>query len=343
MDAHCHYDATTAGRVEEILDLAGLEGAVHLWDVEWPPPGFEAEGKAWAEALPRLHRCHVPDLSRLGEQGSEAALDRELRAAAAAGAVGVKLWKNLGLWLDDAAGERVSVDDPRLDAIWEAAADTGLPIAIHVGDAPAFFAPLDQRNPRLEELRAHPEWWYGSEEFPSLRQIHEEFEAVVASHPNTMFVGLHFGCFMRWADVDRMLGSYPNYHVDTATTIADMGADDAWETVRAVILGHPDRVIFGTDLIRTKPFDLPSADGGWAVGDDSARESPARWDLAEFFSRHWRFFETSETGLQHPLPIQGPWTVTGLDLPDEVLRGLYWDNAHRVFKLPRTAGLEVRS
>jgi hypothetical protein len=147
---------------------------------------------------------------------------------------------------------------------------------------------------------------------------------------------------MRWSEVDRMLRDHPNYYVDTATTIADMGRGDAWEAVRAVILAHPERVIFGTDLIRTKVFDLPGPDGGWgaAGGTDGADR---RWDLGEFYARHWRFFETGDPGLAHPLPIQGDWTVTGLDLPHEVLRALYHDNAQRVFKLPRLAPVVERS
>jgi predicted TIM-barrel fold metal-dependent hydrolase len=338
IDAHCHYDETTVANAGTVVESVGLSGAVHLWDVQWPPPNFAAEGRAWAHQEPRLHRCHVPDLSHVGEPDDEERLDRELRDAAAAGAAGVKLWKNLGLWLRDVAGERVGVADPRLEAIWSAAGDVGLPIVIHQGDAPAFFAPLDARNPRREELKSHPEWWYGGGGFPSLEQIHDELESVVARHPQTTFVGLHFGCFMRWADVDRMLATYPNYNVDTATTIADMGADDAWEAVRAVILEHPDRVIFGTDLIRTKEFDLPAPGGGWAVGETEV-SADRRWDVAEFFDRHWRFFETADSGLEHPLPVQGDWTVTGLDLPDDVLEKLYWENAHRVFKLTPAAVL----
>ena len=59
-----------------------------------------------------------------------------------------------------------------------------------------------------------------------------------------------------------------------------------------------------------------------------------RWDLAEFFDRHWRFFETTDT-TDHPLPAQGSWQVTGLGLPDSVLAKLYFENAVRLFKLGR--------
>jgi hypothetical protein len=245
-----------------------------------------------------------------------------VRRAAAVGCVGVKVWKHLGLWLVDAAGGRLAIDDARLDVLWETAAELGLPIAIHVGDPPAFFAPLDDDNPRVEELRVHPEWWYGGGDFASLEQIHDEFERLVANHPRTTFIAVHFGCFMTWAEVRRMLAAYPNYHVDTAAAIADMGRAPA--EIKAIVEEFPTRVIFGTDLIRTPRFDMP---------EPGERD---RWTLADFFEAHWRFFETADTDLPHPLPAQGDWTVTGLDLQQPVLERLYWRNALETFALPES-------
>jgi predicted TIM-barrel fold metal-dependent hydrolase len=312
IDAHCHYDASTRDRVHHVNRVGGLTAAIHLWDCRWPPTRFD--DPEWARLEPALLRCHVPDFSSLGT------LEAQLREAARAGAVGVKVWKNLGLWLRDGRGRRLAITDPRLEPLWATAGELGLPIAIHTGDPPAFFAPLTDDNPRIEELRKHRDWWYGSGEFPSLERLHEELEIVVAAHRATRFVGLHFGCFMRWADVRRMLARYPNYHVDTAAAIADMGRGDVSE-VRDIVLDFSDRVIFGTDLLRTKAIEMP----------DLGRR---RWDLLEYFERHWRFFETGESGLEHPMPDQGAWTVTGLDLADEVLPRLYCNNARAVFRLP---------
>jgi predicted TIM-barrel fold metal-dependent hydrolase len=311
IDAHCHYDASTRDRVHHVNRVGGLEAAIQLWDCRWPPARFA--DPAWRRLEPVLLRCHVPDFSALDT------LERELRRAAEHGAVGVKVWKNLGLWLRDASGRRLAVSDPRLDALWATAGELGLPVAIHTGDPPAFFAPLADDNLRIEELRKHPDWWYGGGGFPSLERLHEELEVVVARHPATRFIGLHFGSFMSWADVRRMLDAYPNYHVDTAAAIADMGRDA--DQVRAIVVGFSDRVIFGTDLLRTEAIEMP---------DLGAR----RWDLREYFERHWRFFETGESGLEHPMPDQGAWTVTGLDLPAGVLARLYCENARAVFRLP---------
>jgi predicted TIM-barrel fold metal-dependent hydrolase len=318
IDAHCHFDAASRARAAGVLRDGGLQSAIHLWDIVWPPAPFEDDRVAWRDEAPGLHRCHVPDLSTVGAPGFAEALVERVRAADAAGAVGIKVWKNLGLWERDRDGQRLHVDDERLGPLWSISAELELPVVIHTGDPPAFFAPLTDDNPRIEELRAHPDWWWGGPGYPALEQLHEQFERLVAGHPETNFIGAHFGCFMTWEEVDRLLGAYANYHVDTAAAIADMGRDPS-SPVRDVIIRHADRVVFGTDLIRVRDFDMPE------LGD--------RWDLEEFFDLHWRFFETAEEGLPHPLPAQGPWTVTGLDLPDEVLEQLYFANAARLFKL----------
>ncbi|WP_320669480.1 amidohydrolase family protein [Patulibacter defluvii] len=333
IDGHCHYDATTIEHADAVAVRAGLRAAVSFWDTNWPPPGFAAEGVAWGDRAETVVRCVMPDLTDVGTAEFEARSERAIREAARLGAAGVKMWKNLGLWLTDADGHRFGVDDPRLDVIWRTAAELGLPIVIHQGDSPWFFAPLDERNPRRDELRDHPEWWYGGGDHPPLERIHEQLEATVARHPETTFVGLHFGCFMTWPEVDRMLATYPNYRVDTATTIADMGRDDAWEQVRAIIVRHADRVLFGTDLIRTAHQDLPGPDGNWRI-EALDPDDPSRWQVDAWFQRHWDFFETGEPRLQHPIPDAGGWTVHGLDLPLAVLRQLYWENAVRTFRLP---------
>lgn len=318
IDVHTHYDAGTRERVAEVNRQGALAAAIHLWDVAWPPRPFDEDGRAWSSLAPDLFRCHVPDLTHVGEAGFEDQLEKELREASAHGAVGVKVWKPLGLWLKDVRGRRLAINDRRLAIVWETAGELELPIMIHVGDPPPFFEPMTDDNPRIDELLAHPDWWWGGGDYASLERIHEEFEDVVRSYPATSFIGVHFGCFMSWSDVDRMLEQYGNYHVDTAAAVADLGKE-ADPIVREIFLRRTDRILFGTDLIRTGQFDMPEAE--------------PRWALDAFFARHWVFFETAERDIPHPLPAQGPWPVHGLDLPSSVLHSLYWQNAERLFRL----------
>ena len=176
-------------------------------------------------------------------------------------------------------------------------------------------------NPRYGDVKDRPECWYASQDVPSLAQLHAAFERVVAKHQSTTFVAAHFGCYVE--DLDRWFRAYPNYHVDTAAAIGDMGRGDV-SPVRELFDSWPERILFGTDLSRTPRFEYPN-------------QGARRWDLHEYFNRHWRFLETADTDLQHPIPEQVPWRVSGLDLPTDVLHALYHDNAARLYRIPTLA------
>jgi predicted TIM-barrel fold metal-dependent hydrolase len=324
IDVHVHYCTESRSHARDVNRTGGLASAIQLWDLTWPPPRYDEELDAWRALEPGLMRCHVPDLSAVGDPEFERRVAVELQEAASLGCVGLKVWKNLGLKLTDTAGRRLAVDDPRLDVLWTTAAELELPVLIHVGDPPGMWEPRTPENPYAKD--AFPKsgwcsgWWYSDGDHPALAQIHEEFERVVSGHRATTFVGAHFGCFLSTSELDRWLGTYPNFHFDTAAAISEIGHGDV-QAAREIFLNWPDRALFGTDLGRVPDFEYP---------DFGAQ----RWDLAEYFALHWRFFETAERELPHPLPEKVPWTVTGIDLPDEVLRALYVENAMRLYRLP---------
>lgn len=326
IDVHVHYDADTREHALAVNRLGGLAAAIHLWDVRWPPRPYADDLDAWRALEPGLLRCHVPDLSAIGDPGFEARIVAELQEAASLGCVGVKVWKNLGLKICDTDGRRVAVDDPRLDVLWAAIGELQLPVLIHVGDPPEMWDPPTADNPRANDLFAGTEWWYSDGGYPPLAQIHEEFERLVARHPATTFVGAHFGCFLSIDELDRWFAAYPNFHFDTSAAISSIGHGDV-QAARELFIKWPNRGLFGTDLARMSMLDYP---------DFGER----RWDLEEYFALHWRFFETAERELPHPIPEQVPWRVTGIDLPDEVLHALYFGNAMRLYRLP-LADLEV--
>lgn len=318
IDAHTHFDLPSGGLAEKILRQANVDSCVNLWDIRWPPRPFEQWSAPWKRLGQQMAECYVPDLTSIGTVDFAYNIAEGVRHAAANGACGIKVWKNLGLWLRDSSGKRVSVDDDRLSALWESAAEADLPIVIHVGDPPAFFQPVTPDNERYEELLMYPKWWFGSDEYPTLETVHEEFESVVANNSDTVFVGAHFGCFMPFREVRRMLAEYSNYLVDTSARIADLGRGDV-KDVRGIFDRYPDRIIFGTDLIRVRSFDMP----------DTGAERDA---ISDFYNLHWRFFETVESGLPNPLPFQGNWCITGLGLKQDALELLYQSNAKRTFR-----------
>lgn len=128
-------------------------------------------------------------------------------------------------------------------------------------------------------------------------------------HPGTTFIGAHVGCVAE--DLTRVgviLDRAPNFHVDLAARIAELGRQPY--TTRSFIVRWADRVLFGTDMA----------------------PDPAWWAV------YFRFLETADESFaydadEEAAPSQGPWRIHGLDLPDPVLRAVYHDNAARLVGL----------
>ena len=293
------------GALLELMEPCNLVAIVNL-DGRWGEE-LEANLDRYDRAHPGRFAtfCHVdwPTAAASGDIGRTAAAS--LRASVRAGAKGLKVWKDLGLHVHDDRGELVLPDDPRLAPLWEAAAELGVPVFIHTADPVAFFDPVDERNERVEQLIDHPEWSFAEPSFPRFERLIEALEVLVAAQPATTFVGVHFGGYAEDpAFVERMLDAYPNYHVDIAARVAELGRQP--RAVREVVVSHPDRVLFGID-------EFP----------------PERANYAIYF----RFLETADEHFPHSteeIPLMGRWAVSGLDLPNDVLARVYAANALRL-------------
>jgi predicted TIM-barrel fold metal-dependent hydrolase len=230
---------------------------------------------------------------------------KALQDSAERGATGLKVWKDVGLHVRDESGALVLCDDERLAPAWEVAAQTHLPVLIHIADPPAFFEPLSERNERLEQLLVHPEWHFADPKFPRFQELIDALEHLVAANADVTFIGAHVGCNaedLAW--VGRMLDTYPNFYVDIAARVADLGRQP--RATRRLILSHPTRVLFGTDA-------FPPKHGAYAG--------------------YFRFLETDDEYFPYSHsnpPGCGRWTISGLDLPDDVLVDVYGANARRI-------------
>ena len=205
------------------------------------------------------------------------------------------------------------VNDQRLDPLWATAAEMRLPVLVHVADPIAFFEPLDRHNERWEELTEHPDWhvWptrprgvLDDPRPPSFDELMDQFADLLLRHPWTTFIGAHVGCNaedLGW--VGRMLDACPNFAVDTAARLGELGRQPY--TARDFFVRYQDRILFGID----GPVD------------------------AATYRIYYRFLETRDEYFRHDageVPGQGRWMAYGIDLPDEVLRKVYRDNARRL-------------
>lgn len=313
IDAHNHLGPEFGGGwidrpLPELLaamDAAGVRELVDL-DGGWGEAILDQRlGRLKARAPERFRVFGGVDWSAWPDQGAGFGdwAARRLRAQAARGAQGLKIWKPFGLHVRDDRGALVAVDDARLDPLWAAAGELGLPVMIHVADPVAFFDPLDATNERWEELQAHPDWQFPSPPFPPFLSILEALARLVARHAQTVFIGAHVGCYaenLAW--VGDLLDRCPNFYVDISARIGELGRQPY--SARRFFLNYADRILFGID---------------------------AGADLATY-RRYYRFLESDDEYFDYgtgPTPSQGRWQIYGLHLPDDVLAKVYFRNAER--------------
>ncbi len=257
--------------------------------------------------------CNL-DYSKLGDD----AFYREyLQEAKAAGASGLKIWKNLGLTLKDATGNRIAVDDPRLDVVWQTCGELGMPVLIHVADPAAFFDPIDGNNERWTQLYRHPSWSFFGEQFPTREEVLAERDRMIARHPRTQFIGAHVANEAEdLASVAGRMQKLPNLHADISGRVAELGRQPY--TARRFLIEFQDRVLFGTDRY------------------------PGRADQPRY-RRYYQFLETADEYFdyhEHDFPPTGDWKIFGVFLPDEALMKIYHDNAASLFGLPELRTIE---
>jgi predicted TIM-barrel fold metal-dependent hydrolase len=250
----------------------------------------------------------------INEPGWSGKFASEMERAFKRGAVGMKVSKALGLTARNPDGSFIQADDPRLDPIWAMAATYDKPVMIHTSDSIGRFYPISPKNERYEAgLWRRPGDTSGNlfETGPKREVIERARENMHRKHPKTRFVNAHMA--MLYYDPEklaRFLDTYPNADVEISATVQDLGrAPRLW---REFIITYQDRVLMGSD------------------------GSPAR-QPDEFWTPHWRYLETFDEYFPHPAQIRteggspghGRWHISGIGLPDTVLRKVYFENALR--------------
>ena len=229
-------------------------------------------------------------------QSAAAQLERDVEA----GARGLKIFKNLGLDLKDRSGKRVPVDDPRLDPVWRKAGELRIPVLIHTAEPRQFFDPHDKNNERWLEIKERPERARPPSEYPTWETIIAEQHRVFRKHPRTIFINAHLG----WlggdlARLGALMDSLPNMYTEIGAVLAELGRQPRF--ARQFLVKYQDRVLFGKDSYRPDEYHT-----------------------------YFRTLETADEYFPYYRRRHAFWRMYGLDLPDEVLKKIYYRNALRI-------------
>lgn len=240
----------------------------------------------------------------------------ELDQDFAAGPLGCKIWKNIGMEIRKPSGEFLMVDDSFLKPIFDHLERTGRPVLMHTGDPRACWRPLDEASPHQEYYRNHPEWHlYDKPEYPSHEQLIAARDHVVERHPKLCVVGAHLGSLEHdLAAVAERLAKYPNFFVDVSGRVPDLAYQDT-EKVRQFFYKYPDRVLFGTDHVEFEAHSMI---------DDEHREQCLK-NIENMYKTLFEYFESKAT-----ITFNNKATEC-LALPEEVLQKLYTHNSRRCY------------
>jgi len=191
----------------------------------------------------------------------------------------------------------------KLEPIFQALEDNGIPLIIHVGDPDTYYASQYKDSGK-----------YGTKD-----EHLKELEDVLSRYPKLRFQIPHFGAqpeIQRLPNLARWMDKFPNMIVDTASSrwmARELSKD--WKKAREFMLRYSDRVLFGTDI----------------ESDQDDRDYFSGRYVAQRI-----LWETNERGTPLPFPDAdtkdtGGTVINGLDLPLSVLEKLYWENAKRLY------------
>ena len=155
VDIHSHHWNPTAEHVEQLvkeMDSINLRVLVNLsgGTGESLKTTLAAMKGRYPNRFVVFANLSYDDLNTPG-YGKRAAerLERDVKN----GAQGLKIFKDFGMELKYANGQRVHVDDPEFDPVWEKCAELKIPVLIHIAEPSAFFDPWNYHNERWEESR----------------------------------------------------------------------------------------------------------------------------------------------------------------------------------------------
>lgn len=243
----------------------------------------------------------------------------QLRQSFEKGALGIKLWKNIGMEYRNSDSTFIMVDDPRLDPVINFIIKEDKTVMAHIGEPKNCWLPLDEMtvNNDRNYFREHPRYhMYLHPEYPSYEDQVNARDKFLEKHRDMRFVGAHLGS-LEW-DVDELakrLDKFPNMAVDMAARIPHLQHQTITDRdkVRNFFIKYQDRLIYATDS---------------GISPDENTENVKKY-VHEKWLADWKYFVTNETMTADE--VNGEFK--GLQLPKEVVNKIFHDNAVKWFKI----------
>lgn len=321
IDAHVHIN----GHFTSFMNQA-MRDQFYLLSINTEVPGYPVLAK---------QQSHIHQLSKdfQGQVGYLTSFSTEhlhsdnweekalayLKASFEQSAAGMKVWKNIGMTLQDNNGKFIMIDDPLFDPIFDFVEDNNITVLGHIGEPKNCWLPLEEMtvNNDRNYYKEHPEYhMYLHPQYPTYEELIQSRDNLLVKRPGLKYIGAHLGS-MEWSidEVAKRLEKFPNMAVDLTDRICHLQYQSItnWQKVYDFFVRYQDRIIYGTDL-------EPQTNLAPQEVMNSAHEV---WMM------DWQYFATNET-MSTPA-VNG--SFAGLNLPKGVIDKIYYSNAKSWYQL----------
>jgi predicted TIM-barrel fold metal-dependent hydrolase len=280
----------------------------HVPGFNTPEPQTSLAVKVAESSRGRIAWVSTFDPGALEEPDFVQRTNRHLLSTFERGAVGVKMYKAVGMDLRSKAGRYVMPDDPAFAPVLDFIAQHNRTLLAHLGEPRSSWRPLDPADPHYGYYKNNPDWhMFQHPERPAYETIIAARDRMLAAHPKLRVVGCHLGSMEHDVDeIAKRLERYPNFAVDTAARTLNLMLQPR-EKVRKFLIRYQERVLWGTDSMELT----------WAQPESVVQ----RWETT--YANEWKYFATGEM-----IELNGQ-KIQGLALPEAVLRKIFHDNALR--------------
>lgn len=312
IDMHAHAYARTEEEIAErvaIMDEVGIERSVVLTGATGDE--FDTLQELYSQYPDRFDLYVGIDYTGFEDEGWSQQVVEELKRVAELDAVGIGEIHDKGPGL--APG--MHPDDPRMDSIFEAAAELDFIVNLHVAEPIWMYEPMDSTNDGL--TRAYTWRVLNQDQIIGHDGMIEILDNTLKRHPNTIFVAAHIANTSNdltlFAD---LLDKYSNLYGDISARFAEFSATP--RTTAAFFEKYQDRIVYGTDY------------GFETFPDDPTKPYGNNTTTEEMFKMTFRVLQTADEHFYITDLVGYKWPMYGLDLSDEVLRKIYRDNALKI-------------
>ncbi len=233
------------------------------------------------------------------------------------GALGIKVWKNIGMGEKDKDGNLIMLDDPKFDRVFQFVKDQNKVVMSHAGEPKNCWLPIDEMtvNNDREYFSENPEYhMYLHPEMPSYEDQINARNNMLEKNKDMTFIAVHLAT-LEWSvdEIAAFLDRFPNASVDVAERLSHLQVQSIKDRqkVRNFIIKYQDRILYGTDfqeLEDTNPSELKEV-------------------MLNTWMQDWKYFNTDEVMTAHQVNAE----FQGLKLPKSVVDKIYLTNAQKIF------------